>query len=299
MRTTTRKVYLDAVQAAVEALATGLDEPTSLEALAAEACLSPFHFHRVFAGMVGESPGEFHRRLRLERAAYRIITTRESITAIAFDAGYQAHEAFIRAFRAVYYEAPSRFRVRSGARFELAASCGVHYDPAGHVPAFVPRDTGGKNMNVDILEQPELRLATVRHIGPYNQIPEAFDRLCHVAGPAGLFNSSGAHVLAVYYDDPEQTPATELRSDAAIVLGEGIACPDQLTEGHIPGGKYARYTHLGPYEQIGDAWARLLGEWLPSSGLRMGEGETYEIYMNDPGKVEMAEIRTDLYVPVR
>ena len=152
-------------------------------------------------------------------------------------------------------------------------------------------------MNVDIIERPAMRMATIRHIGPYNQIPAAFGRLCEVAAPAGLFRE-GAYVLAVYHDDPETTPPAELRSDAAILLVEDTPCPEGLIEQTLPGGAYARYSHIGPYEQLGDVWARFMGEWLPNSGYRMGEGTTYEIYMNDPEEVPPSEIHTDLYLPV-
>lgn len=297
MRTSTRKTYIECVTAAVEALALNLDEPPALADLADEACLSPFHFHRIFRGMVGESPVEFVRRLRLERAAYRLMAGYDPITEIAFDAGYQAHEAFTRAFRAAYNRSPSEYRNRLRSQIELASPSGIHYNPHGEIAPFVPRDTGGKDMNVDIIEQPAMRIATIRHIGPYNQIPAAFGRLCGIAGPAGLFQE-GAYVLAVYYDDPDTTPPAELQSDAAIVLVGDTPCPEGLVEQSIPGGKYARYTHMGPYEQLGDAWARFMGEWLPNSGYRMGEGTTYEIYMNDPSQVKPEEVRTDLFVPI-
>ena len=47
-------------------------------------------------------------------------------------------------------------------------------------------------MEVDIRNMPELRVGTVRHVGPYNQIPNAFERLGALAGPAGLLQKEGA-----------------------------------------------------------------------------------------------------------
>ncbi|MFH1417502.1 MAG: AraC family transcriptional regulator, partial [Planctomycetota bacterium] len=87
-----------------------LDEAMSLEDLARIAHFSPYHFHRIFRGMVGESVKEHVRRLRLERAAFHLKATDQPVTRIAFDAGYEAHEAFTRAFRAMFGESPSGFR---------------------------------------------------------------------------------------------------------------------------------------------------------------------------------------------
>src|SRR6185503_10471401 len=222
MKPGTRSFYAEAVQRVIEHVHGHLDEALDLQTLASNACLSPFHFHRVFHGMVGETPMELVRRLRLERAAWQLSRPDDrSITMIAFDAGYETHEAFTRAFRARFAASPSEFRKRSNQRIELAATCGVHFDPSGRVGAFVPYSSGAGAMEVVIRDLPELRAGTVRHIGPYNQINQAFGRLGMIAGPAGLFQMPDAGVIAMYYDDPESTPGEELRSDAAIVVAEG------------------------------------------------------------------------------
>src|SRR6266542_210510 len=107
MKPETRSFYEQAVQRAVEQIARNLDEALDLETLARSACLSPFHFHRVFRGMTGETPLELIRRLRMERAAARLIESDGAITEIAFDAGYETHEAFTRAFRECFSTSPS------------------------------------------------------------------------------------------------------------------------------------------------------------------------------------------------
>jgi AraC family transcriptional regulator len=297
MKPETYSFYARAVQAAIEHIATHLDDALELEALARVACLSPFHFHRVFRGMVGETPLELTRRLRLERAASRLKDTTHPITQIAFDAGYETHEAFTRAFRAAYSTSPSGFRTRTYQRIEIASACGVHVSADGTIATFMPRDSGGRAMNVDITDMPELRVASVRHVGPYNQIPKAFERLGAVAGPAGLLQRAGA-MIAIYYDDPETTPQDQLRSDAALVVPEGADVPAGLVEQHLVAGRYAHTVHVGPYEQLGDVWARFFGEWLPASGNRIGDGVSYEIYVNNPTQVPKEQLRTELYVPL-
>ena len=276
-----------------------LDEALDLETLAREACLSPFHFHRVFRGMVGETPMELVRRLRLERAAWRLAGTDRAVTEIAFEAGYETHEAFTRAFRAHYDASPSAFRSRKHPRIELAAPCGVHYDSDGAVRAFIPRDSGGQDMHVEIKQLPELRLGTVRHIGPYNQIPVAFERLDKLVGPIrSLLRQRGSAMIAIYHDDPESVPVDQLRSDAAVVIPPDITLPAGLIEQRIPGGRFACAVHVGPYEQLGDAWARLMGEWLPGSGHRVGNSPCYELYLNDPTTTSKTALRTEMRIPL-
>ena len=89
---------------------------------AAVAHFSPYHFHRIFRGMVGESVKEHVRRLlRLERSAQRLRDSNDAILEIALDAGYESHESFTRAFRAMFGESPSEFRDN---RRELRAADG-------------------------------------------------------------------------------------------------------------------------------------------------------------------------------
>jgi AraC family transcriptional regulator len=153
-------------------------------------------------------------------------------------------------------------------------------------------------MNVEITTQPELRAAAVHHVGPYMRISEAFARLGDIAGRAGLFGPDTL-MIGVYHDDPETTPEQDLRSDAAVTVSPSAKIPAGLSELVIPGGRYARTTHLGPYQTLGDTWSRLMGEWLPRSEYRVGDGVSYEVYRNNPMNAKPEELITDIYVPLR
>lgn len=306
MKPTTRSFYEQAAQRAIETIVNHLDEAVDLDALAKAACLSRYHFHRVFRGLVGETPLELSRRLRLERAARSLVETEGAITTIAFDASYETHEAFTRAFHAAYACAPSDFRrlAREASsacspfpKSQLATPNGIHFGlPA---TSFIPLTaTGASFMDATIKEMPAYRLAAVRHVGPYNQISEAFARLCDIAGPAGLIGRGDCLMLAVYHDDPEGTPAAELRSDAALTLPEGAPLPKGATELRVPAGRYASTMHKGPYDTLGDTWSRLMGQWIPSNGHRIAGSDSYEIYRNNPMEVPKEELLTELFVPL-
>jgi AraC family transcriptional regulator len=154
-------------------------------------------------------------------------------------------------------------------------------------------------MKVDIERVDEQRVAAVRHVGPYDQINAAFAALGQLAGPAGLFDDAAAKMVGLYYDDPDTTPAAELRSDAGLVVSKSARLPDGLAERRIPAGDYAVTLHIGPYEGLPDAWARFMGEWLPSSGYRPADdGVSYELYLNDPTQVPKEQLRTELRAAV-
>jgi AraC-like DNA-binding protein len=115
----------------VDALADRLDDHAATgEDLAARAFLSRFHFDRVVVATAGETPSRLRRRVLLERAAYRLVTSDTGVLDVAREAGYSSNEAFTRAFRRAYGASPSAWRARPG-YIRLAAPNGVHFHPPG------------------------------------------------------------------------------------------------------------------------------------------------------------------------
>ena len=150
-------------------------------------------------------------------------------------------------------------------------------------------------MKVEVVERPELRLASVRHVGSYMRISEAFLRLNDLVTAAGLSNRDTT-LVGIYHDDPSTTPEEKLRSDAGITIPAKTKLPLGLTKLVIPAGRYAHSTHVGPYAGLGEVWSHLRNEWLPRSGERLGDGMSYEIYRNTPMNAEPHELVTDVYL---
>lgn len=291
MKRETESFYEQAVRRATARIVSGLDDALDLEALAREAALSPLHFNRIFRFMLGETPLELHRRLRLERAALSVVHGDAPITRIAFEAGYETHESFTRAFRARYAVAPSAFRLLSKPRIELASRSGIHFASDSDLTL----SKGEVLMDVSIRNLDGYRVFAVHHVGPYNRISEAFAKL-----GGSLQNVPGrtasSRMVALYHDDPEHTPPDQLRADAGIIIEGDTPAPEGVVELRIIPGKYACTVHVGAYTGLGDTWARFMGGWLPQSGHRMGEGPAFELYRNDPRTTEPEELVTELYM---
>jgi AraC-like DNA-binding protein len=115
----------------VDVLAAALDDHEATAGdLAARLYLSRFHLDRVVSSVAGEPPAAFRRRILLERAAYRLLTTRRSILDVATEAGYSSHEAFTRAFTKAYGVGPGRWRT-APTRMHIDAPSDVHFHPPG------------------------------------------------------------------------------------------------------------------------------------------------------------------------
>jgi len=102
----------------------------------------------------------------------------------------------------------------------------------------------------------------------------------------------------VVHDDPEITPPERLRYDAAIVVPERIQPAGEIGIQELAPGDYATAMHRGPYHALGATYARLCGEWLPSSGREAGSAPAFEIYRNMPHTTPPDELVTEIYVPL-
>lgn len=116
----------DAKQLA-QAVAASLDLDSGTRELPRLAFKSRTQFYRVFRALIEETPGEMRRRLLLERAAWRLSRTSESITEIALDAGYGSIEAFSRAFRRAFGASPSIYRRMDQTYYHLPAPNFIHF----------------------------------------------------------------------------------------------------------------------------------------------------------------------------
>lgn len=165
-------------------------------------------------------------------------------------------------------------------------------------PVLVPRygsAADNQPMDVTIKQQPELRVGTVRHIGPYLRIGHAFERLSALM--AGVRRPPNAQLLALYYDDPQTVASDQLRSDAAMSFPSGSDVPAGLIERRVPAGKYATTIHTGSYEHLGNAWTSLRQQ-IAQRGWRATGAVSYEVYLNDPMSVPAGERKTELFAPI-
>ena len=109
-RAGTLSAYSLAVERVIETMRAQVSEPLSLEEMAEIACLSPFHFHRMFRSITGIPPGEFLAALRLEAAKRLLLTTSLSVTDVCFDLGYTSLGTFTSRFKQLTGFAPLQLR---------------------------------------------------------------------------------------------------------------------------------------------------------------------------------------------
>lgn len=232
----------------------------SLDEVAAVAHSSPYHFHRIFTAVVGESPAAFTRRCRLERAGQLMMASPDrSLTSIAVDAGFPGLSDFSRLFRQHYGMAPSSWdRTTRIDRPPAPISTPRPSDPAGD-EGFVPRPR--------IIRQPELRLAYVRARGVIglDDLSHQYGQLLAWAAQSGL-DLGRERLVGMCWDNYETTPLDRIHYDFALTIPPTVE----------PGGSIGCYTlpaltavavHCrGSLPTIATAWDHLYERWFPATG---------------------------------
>lgn len=276
-------VWKDRVQAARRLIEERLDEDVPLEELASAAHYSLFHFHRLFRALTGETVRQYARRLRLERAAYRLTHGDDDVLGIALDAGFESHEAFTRAFKGRFGEPPSTFRTQKR-------------------EAHSARSTAGKEQDMDIRieRRAPARIAYVRHVGPYEDVDTAWKQLMKWGWSKMMFGK--AETFGLCYDDPDVTPAKRVRYDACMVVDHKTKPKGPVEIRDMEQGTYAVAVHEGGFDTIGDTYAELFAQISsdPTDGRRwtLGDPPSLEKYLSDPRKVKPEDMRTEIWMPV-
>ncbi len=315
-----RGEYQSRINRVIDYIEANLGGDLSLTTLADEAAFSRYHFHRIFHAMVGETLNQFIGRIRLEKAAaYLLNNERTPVTEIALDCGFSGSATFARAFRERFGMSASDWRER---KIRNTDSKERQSDGNGRkayrvVPtyrinesnsmtwevAMTGRMKSDLGFTVEVRDVPDMTVAYVRHVGPYQGDSELFGRLigtiCTWAGPRGLLGKPDGKLLSVYHDSPELTDESQLRISVCITVPEDTVVTGEIGKMVIKGGAYA----IGHFEidqsQYGAAWDALMGGWLPESGYQPADGVCYEDYRNDPKDHPAGKHIVDICVPVK
>lgn len=296
MKGQTYQIYKERIDKVLGYIDSHMDEPLLLDHIASLACFSPYHFHRIFRGMMGVTLADHIRKLRLKHAAEQLRITDIPITDISLNAGYDSLESFIRAFKSYYTIAPGHYRkLYTSARnsLEYASRPETTHDQ------YHASVTTGYNAleSVRVESVPKMKVVCMRHIGAYNQVGEAFARLMAWMVPRKLINKQTI-VLAIYHDNPDITAESELRSDAAMTLPKGYVCDGSIETMELGGGTFVVARHRGSYNTLGESWNQLMGIWTPEHDYMPRDELCFEIYRNNPEDVRQEDLITEIYEPV-
>ncbi|MEM1032171.1 MAG: AraC family transcriptional regulator [Myxococcota bacterium] len=302
-----RSEYEERINRVLDYIDAHLDGDLSLETLARVAAFSPFHFHRIFGAMMGETLQRFIQRVRLERAATNLMHhPRRPVLDIALDAGFGSAASFARAFRQAFGMSATEWRQRKiGQRDRKSGQPARKLGEAGAEATAYRRDMNATKLtySVDVNQRPVTRIAYLRHVGPYAGDAALFGRLfgelANWAGPRNQLRPE-RHFISIYHDNPEVTAPEKLRLSVGVPVDDDVEVSGKVGAMTLEAGAYAEATFVldGP-DKYGAAWQVFMGEWLPQSGYEPTDGLPFERYLNDPTTDPEGKHRVQLCCPVK
>jgi AraC family transcriptional regulator len=274
--------YVERVNRAIDHIMRNLARPMRLEEIAAAACFSPFHFHRVFKALLGETLSQFVKRQRLQRALYIMShDPKRALTDVAFDCGFASSSDFSRSFKQHYGAAPrvfdlNHFRETRREEFERTL-----VNPQG-LPLLkaLPAGENPDGFTVTLRDLPARRVAYIRVLDPYREgvAQAACERLLAWAIARGMADGQW---LGYMWEEPEIVALADCRYDVAVVV-DAVEPAGEIGRFDFPPMRVAEVTIRGDIALEARALDWLYKTWLPRSGYVPDDQPAFEAWIGRP-----------------
>lgn len=272
-----------------------LDGDLDLETLSRIAAFSKFHFHRQFMATFGLSVHRYVLLARMKRASHRLLSEdAQNVTDIAMEAGYDAPDAFARAFRQRFGQSPSSFRKSP--------------DWGPWLMAFGPLDNARNKLmqiifdydDVTIRDVPPTPVAIIEHRGDRATIGETRQRFTDWSKAAGLSPETSPSFM-VFRSEREPANPADYSMDLCVATDRPIEANDkQVKAGLIPGGRCAVLRYPGNTNNLEPAALYLYRDWLPASGAEARDFPMYcKRWLSLIPEVAAHEVVVELFLPLK
>jgi AraC family transcriptional regulator len=284
MKDATTRRYHELLAGLIEQVLRCREGPIQAPELAEFTGFSRFHLARLFREATEETLDGFLRRMRLERAAFTLLTTQSSVLEVAVECGYASSEAFARAFRSAYGLLPTHYRRRSNRVWKLPSPSNLHWNEE-----FIgdPRACPCK-VESSVIRMPSRSVAVWRVIGNYAHLAEGWRRL---EAQYREHLPTEATFVTLYLDNMWTHPVVgTMRADLGWIVSASDPIPSGMRRRTIAAGSYAASAHFLPRDERNDAWSYMSGVWGPYRGEREGQ-VSYDEYRMWPLPFDTVETR--------
>ncbi|RKU67429.1 AraC family transcriptional regulator [Parabacteroides sp. AF17-3] len=297
--------YLSRINSVILYIEKNLDKVLSLDVVSRHANFSPFHFHRIFTALIGETLADFVLRLRTEKAAKLLQEDKNiPIVEIAYKCGFTNQTSFSRAFRKSFSMTAHEFRKKEKAVFssnkqfynslgkliERTESTIKHQQPASSI---LEKISFIQNANIQIKWMPNFNVAYISYIGDFYEIENAYITLFDWAKQNQVLDVSDCRLFTIYHDDSAVTKLEKNRQSVGITMSNNIKVKGKIGKLTISEGKYL----VGYFELLGSEYDKAWNTMyltVMNKGYKFRDAYLYEMYeakdndlFSEPYKVYM------------
>ncbi|MFR9165033.1 MAG: GyrI-like domain-containing protein [Dysgonomonas sp.] len=296
--------YTKQINIVIDYISANITQALDIKILARLTNLSPYHFHRIFSSIMGESPIKYVTRRRLELSAtYLINDYSKSVTNIAYEVGFNSSNVFCRNFKSHFGMTAEEYRSKIKQENSKNRTSDSKINPSNTLVSDYfcnPKILQIRNMKMDcIFEVKQLDSAHVvyhRHYGPYFNLRIAFEKLLKWAYPRGLISSSDFKLAVIYHDNPAVTDEEKLTSDACLIVDKPVKADREFSTYSIKEGQYATGRFEIIRQDFKSAW-QCMYSLIDDYGLQCC-GLPFEIYHNNSEEHPEKKWIVDICIPV-
>lgn len=304
--------YVSRINKVQDYIENNISEEFSLIRLSEIANFSPYHFHRIFYSITGETLFQYIQRVRIEKAAVLLLKNKKvSIMEIALECGFSNQASFAKAFKNYFNLNASKFRneesIEKNINCKTESNLGkvltkrVCYNNA-EINKWCYKGQEDISYVVEVKKVTEIKVIYVRHTGPYKKDVQLFEKLFSKlstwAAKRNLISSDETKWLILFHDTPDITEDNKLRISVCMTVSEEVKVDGEVGSLIIPEGKFA----IGHFELKNDqyqaAWNAMFDDWFPVSGYQPDDGLSFELYPNVSPNNTKKQI-VDIYIPVK
>ena len=298
------KDYIKRINAALVFIEENLSAQLALEEIASIACYSPFHFHRLFKAIVGESLNAYINRRRIEKAA-AFLMHNDSINMeeLAFQHGFNSNSSFTRAFKNFYGVSPSAFKQQQPHRYSKIRQtdskngqnnlifeqyiCNIN----NHLKWLT------MNARIEVKEMSELHFASITHIG-VDGLEHAFERLLRWSTPQQLLNIPNNKMARIFHDSFKVTSPDKVKMSVSMLLNSPFEETGEVKKESLGAGKWIVGSFELKMEEFEKSWTSLY-IWMNENGYQKADKPPFEIYHNDFRQHPEGKCIVDLHIPIK
>lgn len=287
--------WVESIQKAIAYMESHLLEDITIETIAKQANVSPFHFQRTFAVLTEITVGDYLRRRRLTLAGEELLTTDVKIIDLAYKYGYDTPEAFTKAFRRQHEVTPSDARKGKG-KLQSYNRLIIQVTLKGAEP-----------MKYRLVEKEAFQIVGVKREFPsvapeenVDGIPEFWKEVNQQGTTDTLFQLNDGEVDGVLGVCGEITQEQQSAKVFDYWIGTSFSgeAPEGMRSFELPASKWAVFEVHGPMPvSMQEAWKRIFSEWFPSTGYEHAGTSEFELYTNeDPSS---PDLYSEIWIPVK
>jgi AraC family transcriptional regulator len=295
--------HLERIQQAIDYIEAHLSDELAIETIAGRAAFSPWHFQRIFGAMVGETVRGYVRKRRLSEAFDALHTGNARIADIAWEHGFESHEAFTRAFKTTFGITPGAVRrngqpVAPPLRRIFLTPDYLHqrYGDIHMEPTFKQLD----EIRVIGLGSPFISILSSDQ-NNFTVIPALWDtlfkRIKEIPGRREEFWLGLCRSLP---EGMERTHDDQFYYIAGVPVESIDEVPEGMVSAVIPARTYALFTHHGRLNRLEETMNYIYGSWLPNTDRERADGSIPDLEWYDTRFDHASDAsEMDIYIPLR